>query len=198
MLKVGISGIMGSGKTTVCSIFKLLGVPVYHADREAKKFYYQEPVRISVREAFGNVVFDGNGHVDLKQLAEIVFYDKKKLSLLNSIIHPLVKNDFNEWQAGYASRHYVLYESALFFESGFYRDYDLSVVVIAPVDLCIKRIIERDQVSEKHVMARISAQWAPERKAELADFIIINDEQQLLIPQVLGIHSKIVDRSIDF
>lgn len=198
MLKVGISGIMGSGKTTVCNIFKLLGVPVYHADREAKKFYEQDQVKVSVRKAFGNVVFDDEDRVDLKHLAEIVFYDKNKLSLLNSIIHPLVKNDFDEWQAGYASRHYVLYESALFYESGFYRDYDLSVVVIAPVDLCIKRIIARDNVSEKHVRARINAQWSPEKKAALADFVIVNDEQQLLIPQVLDIHSKIVDHSIDF
>jgi dephospho-CoA kinase len=197
MLKVGISGIMGSGKTTVCNIFKLLGVPVYHADREAKKFYQDEHVRAIVRNAFGNVVFDGD-RVDLKNLAETVFHDKNKLSLLNSIIHPLVKNDFNEWQAGFSDKHYILYESALLFESGFYRDYDLSIVVLAPVELCLKRIRARDHVSEEHARARMSAQWAPEKKAALAEFIINNDEQQLLIPQVIDTHAKIVDSSIDF
>jgi dephospho-CoA kinase len=198
MLKVGISGIIGSGKSTVCEIFKLLGIPVYNADKEAKKLYTRQDVKDLTGKAFGQSIFDSDGNVVFKQLADIVFNDKNQLAILNSIIHPMVKEDFRLWCQNFSGEHYVLYESALLFESGFYKDYDFSIVVLAPVDLCIRRIQERDKVSREHVLARIDAQWAPENKSELANHVIINDEKQLLIPQVLDTHHKIVNGNIDF
>ena len=198
MLKVGISGIIGSGKSTVCSIFRLLGIPVYSADTEAKKLYSRKDVKDLVDQAFGAKVFDSDGNVVFKQLADIVFSDKTQLAVLNRIIHPLVKEEFRLWYQQYSDEQYVLYESALFFESGFYKDYDLSIVVMAPIELCINRIQERDNVSRQNVLARINSQWAPEKKSELADYVIFNDEQQLLIPQVLDTHHKIVNSNIDF
>jgi dephospho-CoA kinase len=198
MLKVGISGIIGSGKSTVCHIFNLLGVQVYSADQEAKKLYARQDVKDMVEKAFGSSIFDSDGNILFKPLADIVFNNKNQLATINRIIHPLVKEEFQLWCQQFPDDHYVLYESALLFESGFYKDYDLSIVVMAPIELCISRIQERDNVSRQHVLARIDSQWAPERKAEQANLVIINDEKQLLIPQVLDTHHKIVNGNIDF
>jgi dephospho-CoA kinase len=133
-----------------------------------------------------------------KQLADIVFNDRKQLAAINRIIHPLVKEEFQLWYREFSDEHYVLYESALLFESGFYKDYDLSIVVLAPIELCIDRIQKRDNVSRQHILARMNSQWPPEKKSELSNHVITNDEKQLLIPQVLDTHHKIVNRNIDF
>jgi len=191
MLKVGISGIIGSGKSTVCRIFSLLAVPVYSADKEAKKLYQHDEVKELVRSSFGKDVFDEKGSIVFPALAEIIFNDDQKLARINEIIHPRVKEDFNHWCIQYKDHDYVLYESALFFESGFYKDYDRSIVVLAPENLCISRIMTRDNVSANHVHARIKSQWPPEKKSALADHLIYNDEEQLLIPQVLATHTKL-------
>jgi len=198
MIKVGISGIIGSGKSTVCNIFRLLGVPIYSADKEAKKLYQDTQVKELVLASFGSMVFDDNGNIIPSNLAEIIFNDREKLARINQIIHPLVKEDFRNWCLQFEEYNYVLYESALFFESGFYKDYNKSVVVIAPENICISRIMSRDGVSEEHVRARMLSQWSPEKKAEFADYLIFNDEERLLIPQVLDTHHKIVGNSIDF
>ena len=198
MLKIGISGIIGSGKSTVCKIFGLLGVPVYNADIEAKKLYRYTDVKRLVQKSFGDSIFDKDGNLIPANLAGIVFNDPEKLASINQIIHPLVKEDFQQWCNKHADHDYVLYESALFFESGFYKDYDMSIVVLAPEEICVRRIISRDNVSEEQVRVRMISQWSPDRKANLADYIIYNDEERLLIPQVLDTHSKIVGKSIDF
>ena len=193
MLKVGISGVIGSGKSTVCSIFQLLGTPVYNADHEAKMLYQKEDVKQLVEENFGTEIFDPSGNIVFSKLADIVFNNRQQLQRINQIIHPLVKEDFRDWCGQYAKHPYVLYESALFYESGFYKDYERSIVVLAPQDLCIKRIVARDHVSEDQVRARLQSQWPPEKKAKLADFLIHNDEKQMLIPQVLEVHRMLVN-----
>lgn len=190
MTVVGITGGIGSGKTTVCEIFEHLGVPVYYADTRAKELMANdEKLKAKITQAFGEKAYD-NGKLDRQYLAKIVFDSKEKLSVLNGLVHPAVADDFDEWLDTHKSAPYVLKEAAILFESGAYQNVDVSVLVIAPEELRIKRVTRRDGTSREQVLQRIKNQWNQERKEKLADYIITNDGQQLVIPQVLEFHKK--------
>lgn len=190
MTVVGITGGIGSGKTTVCEIFEHLGVPVYYADTRAKELMANDgKLKAKIIQAFGEKAYvDGN--LDRQYLAKIVFDSKQKLSVLNGLVHPAVADDFDEWLEAHKSAPYVLKEAAILFESGAYQNVDVSVLVIAPEELRIKRVMQRDGTSREQVLQRIKNQWNQERKEKLADYIITNDGQQLVIPQVLEFHNK--------
>jgi len=193
MLKVGLTGSIGSGKTLVSKFFFSLGVPVYHADVEAKKFLLDENIKNHIVTRIGNSVFDDQNNIVSEKLASIVFNDHKALSVLNSLIHPLVRIDFIEWLSDKQKEPYVLHEAAILYESGFYKDFDKVITVSAPEDVRIKRVMERDRVLEEDVLTRMRNQWKDERKSELADYVIINDGKQMMIPQVLEIHRKLLE-----
>jgi dephospho-CoA kinase len=191
MLKVGLTGGIGSGKTSVAAIFEKIGVPVYYADQQAKKMLLHKNVKADLLELFGETVFDAAGEVDRKRLGELVFNDTSALDKLNKLIHPLVKEDFDGWLCDYTTFPYVIHEAAILFESGFNKDFEKIVAVDAPLELCISRVIKRDGVSRGQVIKRMQNQWESAKKASLADYVLMNNEQMLVIPQVIEIHKQL-------
>lgn len=166
MLKVGITGGIGSGKTTICSIFNLFGVPVFSSDDEAKTIFVSSTAEIE--KEFGTA--------NMKQIADIVFKDKSKLEKLNSIIHPKVRARFDEWSREYeGKKKYVLMEAAILFESGGHTRMDKIITVTAPIELRIKRVMERNKISREAVLERMSHQWTDEERIAKSDFVIVND-----------------------
>lgn len=194
MLKAGITGNIGSGKTTVCKIFESLGIPVYYADPEARKFYRKPEVIRQVKELFGQEVFDEKNHLRNNVLAGIVFNDPSKLARLNAILHPLVLEDFLQWAHARENEDYLLYESALLFESGFHKHFNLSILVHAPEKLACKRVMDRDGITRTEFYERFSRQMPADKKIPQADFIIENDEATPLIPKAIDIHKQILSR----
>ncbi|NVO18109.1 MAG: dephospho-CoA kinase [Bacteroidetes bacterium] len=192
MITAGLTGSMGSGKSIVASIFEHLGIPVYHADTEAKKFLGWDSVKGQLVNHFGDSILDMNSNIDRKQLASIVFPVPDNLQVLNSIIHPLVRIDFEKWLGAERDVPYVVQEAAILFESGFERFFDCTIAVTAPMELCIQRVMERDGISSLQVQERMKNQWDQEKKAAMADFILVNDGISMLLPQVLELHRKIL------
>lgn len=193
MIKVGITGGIGSGKTTVCKVFELLGVPVYYADIEAKQILDSNlEVRSNILKTFGNSVLNDEEKIDKKKLASIVFNHKENLEKLNSIVHPAVREHFENWLQQHSTQKYILKEAAILFESGSYKLVDKVIVVVAPLELKISRTIHRDKVTKAEVEQRISNQLNDDEKIKRSQFVIHNDEQQLLIPQILSIHAQII------
>jgi dephospho-CoA kinase len=191
MLKIGLTAGLGSGKTTVANIFEVLGIPVYYADAASKRLMNDnEKVKTDVQNAFGKNVYS-DGKLNRKYLSEIVFNDKKKLELLNLIVHPATLLDADEWMKKQTSK-YAIKEAALIFESGSHQNLDYVIGVKAPLHLRLQRAMKRDDISREEAMARINKQIDEEIKMRLCDFIIINDEQQMVIPQVLALHQKLL------
>ena len=191
MLKVGITGGIGSGKTTVCQIFEKLGVPVYYADQRAKELMEDDKSLIAdIKKEFGEDIYDEHGKLNRSKLAEIVFSDERKLLTLNSMVHPVVFRDNDSWNEILARKGYpyTLRESALLVETGSYRLLDKLIVVAAPEQDRIKRVMARDGSTEQQVRARIHAQMPEEQKVKYADYIIHNDLIMDLVPQISKIH----------
>lgn len=189
MKVIGITGGIGSGKTTTCQIFEQLGAPVYYADVQAKQLMAQDPLKSKIIQAFGEKAYQ-NGQLDRGYLANQVFSSKERLSVLNGLVHPAVADDFDEWLEQNEKAPYVLKEAAILFESGAYQAVDYTVLVIAPEEVRVNRVMERDGVTHDEVMQRMKNQWTQERKVKLADHIINNYGEHLLIPQVLELHHK--------
>lgn len=193
MHKIGITGGIGSGKSTVCKVFELLDVPVYYADEEAKKLLDNDvEVKDKILQQFGAEVMDEKHSIDRKKLAAIVFNNTEKLSRLNAIVHPAVANHFESWLKKHEQSKYILKEAAILFESGAYKGVDEVITVIAPQELKIARVIKRDKSTPELVMQRIKSQLSDEEKIKRSQYVIHNDEQQLLIPQILLIHNKLL------
>ncbi len=190
MLKIGLTGGMGSGKTTVSKCFAMLGIPIYNTDENAKKFLSVPEIRQTLCTMFGDKILT-NEQVDRKKLAGIVFNDIGKLVSLNSIIHPLVKDDFEKFCDEQKNVPYVIQESAILIESGFHTMMDKIICVYSPLNIAITRVEQRDHTSAEEAMQRISKQMNIELKKELADFVIINDNQHMIISQVMEINNAI-------
>ncbi len=189
MLKIGLTGGLGSGKSTVAHIFEVLGIPVYCADAASKRLMNDdEKIKAAVQNAFGKEVYK-DAKLDRKYLSEIVFKDEKKLELLNSIVHPATLLDAAEWMKKQTTP-YAIKEAALIFESGSNQTLDYVIGVEAPLPLRLQRAMKRDNINREQAMARIEKQMNEETKIGLCDFVIVNDEQQMLIPQVLELHNK--------
>jgi dephospho-CoA kinase len=193
MLKIGITGGIGSGKTTVCKVFQLLGIPVYFADDEAKKLLNTAiEIKTNIINTFGNEVVDANGIIDRKILASKVFNNKENLEKLNGIVHPAVAKHFENWLNENKSAKYILKEAAILFESNAYKAVDKVITVTAPIELKIQRAIQRDNTDRTTIEQRIKNQLSDEEKIKRSHFVIHNDEQQLLIPQIIDIHHKLI------
>ncbi len=192
MKVIGLTGGIGSGKSTIAGIFEHLGVPVYNSDKSAQKIYFKPEVKKQVIELIGAEAYLTDSSLNKEFIAAAVFSDHQKLEQLNSIIHPAVAKDFKEWkEKQHAS--YLVKESALLFETGIYKEMDALVLVSADKDLRIERVKKRDHLTEEQVLQRINKQMPEAEKEKLAQFIVSNNERQLVIPQVLKIHQKIVE-----
>ena len=189
MLRIGLTGGIGSGKTTVAKIFELLGIPVYYADDRTKQLMNTNAeLKKVLQEHFGPNTYNDQG-LDRKYLASIVFNNKEKLDLLNSLTHPVTMRDAAEWMQAQTSP-YIIKEAALLFESGSAEQLDRIIGVYAPQPIRVQRVMQRDKVAAEEVMKRISRQIDEDMKMRLCDYVITNNEQQLVIPQVLALHEK--------
>jgi dephospho-CoA kinase len=190
MLKIGITGGIGSGKTTVCEIFSALNIPVFYADTEAKKVMTADSVLVNdIKELFGNNAYDKAGYLNRKYIADQVFDNETRLKQLNSLVHPAVFRAFDHWIQTVKAP-YILKEAALLFESDSYQSCDFTIAVSAPFEARIARVMHRDNVSREQVLARSKNQMDDDLKTAKADFVIYNSGTELLIPQVLSLHER--------
>ena len=194
VLKIGLTGGIGSGKTTVAKIFELLKVPVYYADDASKRLYHtNKELMAGLKKHFGEDIYTKE-ELSRSKLAAIVFNDPEKLRLLNSLVHPITIKDAQDWMQQQTSA-YIIKEAALLFEAGSARGLDYIVGVSSPQALRIKRVMERDGITEEEVLSRMERQMDEEKKMQLCDFVIKNDEKELIIPQVLKLHEKFLEMS---
>ena len=193
MYQVGLTGGIGSGKTLVCNVLEKLGVPVYYADSAARRLMNSNADLINkIVGMFGNEAYKEES-INRLYLAEQVFGNPQKLSDLNSVVHPVVREDYNSWAISQKDAPYVVEEAAILFESGANRFMDEIVWVYAPDTLRIKRVMERDGVDEKSVRRRMKYQMDDEERKGLADYIIHNDETEMLLPQIITMHTKLLN-----
>jgi dephospho-CoA kinase len=191
MLKAGLTGNIGSGKSTASNIFTILGVPVFDADYHAKSLLSNPEIKSQLSGILGTSIFLDN-EIDRKKIASIVFNDKAALEKLNSVIHPAVRVKFEKWTSQNAQKPYLLYEAAIIFESGFNQQLDKIIMISASEEIRLKRVMKRDHASKEMVLSRMKNQWTDDKKCSLADFIIFNNNDELLIPQVLKVHQKLL------
>ncbi|MFZ4520387.1 MAG: dephospho-CoA kinase [Bacteroidales bacterium] len=193
MLRIGLTGNIGSGKTVVSGVFETLGIPVYHADEESKKFLDDPLVKNEIVRHFGYGILTNDHEINKRSLATIVFTDPNALKLLNSILHPRVMRDFSSWTLSYSEKPYIMQEAAIIFESGFRHEFDFIVDVSCPKEMAIDRVIKRDKIDGHSVLRRMQFQLEDEEKSRLSDFVIRNDGAELVIPQVLSIHQALLE-----
>ena len=193
MLKIGITGNIGSGKTTVCQLFELLGVPVFYADFYGKKVMTEDLVLVAaIRNTFGTEAYFENGSLNRKYISNIVFNNEAELEKLNALVHPAVFRAFDEWAIPFNTKNYVLKEAAVLFESGSDKQCDKTIVVAAALDVRLKRVIQRDNLTDAEVLRREEKQMPQQEKMAKADFVIYNEPQTMVIPQVLEIHRQLL------
>jgi dephospho-CoA kinase len=189
VLRIGLTGGIGSGKSVVAKVFETLGIPVYYADDAAKKLMNTNAdLKAAIIKNFGEASYN-NGELDRKYMASVVFNDTEKLEVLNSLTHPATIRDAEEWMKKQTSP-YIIKEAALLFESGANKNLDYVIGVYAPLPLRIKRVIARDGATEEDIMKRINRQMDEEEKMKRCNFVITNNEEELVIPQVLELHKK--------
>jgi len=183
---IGLTGGIGSGKSTVSRVFEILGFPVYNSDIEAKRLNNKnEVIRKGLINKFGEDIYK-KGVLNKKKLADIIFNDKRDLEFVNSLIHPIVKKHFSEWLLKQKTK-YVIKETAILFETGIFKDVDIIISVIAPEKIKIKRIRTRDGISEEDILARMNNQIKDNERIQRSNYIINNDETTLLLPQIISI-----------
>ena len=194
MLKIGITGNIGSGKTTVSKLFELMGIPVFYADEVSKNIMVTDELLIvSVRQAFGDNAYFDDGTLNRKYIAGIVFNDEARLAQLNAMVHPAVFRAFDKWVEQFDDNiPYVLKEAAVLFESSSYQKCDKTIMVTAPLEMRVQRVTKRDNISKEEILKREARQFTEEKKMQLADYIIKNDESELIIPQVLKLHQEFI------
>lgn len=186
---IGLTGGIGSGKTTVANYFKSYGIPVYIADDEARKIMQSTDIMEAIKDLFGADVFE-NETLNREKLAKIVFNNPESLEKLNGIVHPAVKKHFEQWLLQNLEAPYVIYEAAILFESGRYKDCDIIITVTAPIESRIQRVIKRDKTTRELVLKRINAQWTDEKRISKSDFVIENiaiEPTKLEIDRILKI-----------
>jgi dephospho-CoA kinase len=194
MLKIGITGNIGGGKTTVSKIFEILQVPVFYADDAAKKVMVEDQILIEeLKAAFGSEAYFKDGELNRKHIADIVFNNEIRLNKLNAIVHPAVFRAFDAWTSNVKNALYVMKEAALLFESTSYKMCDYSIMVTAPLELRIQRVMARNGLTRSEIESRNARQFSEEKKTDLANYVIRNDDTELVIPQVLELHRQFLD-----
>jgi dephospho-CoA kinase len=197
MIKLGLTGGIGSGKSTVAEIFKALFVPVYSADKEAKRLMTcDELLKQQIITLMGSEAYF-RGNLNAQFISKQVFFDPEKLRKLNAVVHPAVHLDFGKWLHEHGDSKYIIQEAAIIFESGIENMFDKIIVVDAPEDIRIKRVMERDNIEEQQVRARMKNQLPGNEIITRGDFIIRNYGKHLLLPQVLELHNKFVSLQSD-
>jgi dephospho-CoA kinase len=191
-LRIGLTGGIGSGKSTVAKIFETLGIPVFYADAAARQVMNEDEELIhKMKETFGDAAYE-NGMLNRKYIADIVFNDPFRLEQLNALVHPAAIAMAEKWMRQQTAP-YAIKEAALFFEAGSTEGLDYIIGVYTPQHLRVHRVMERDNVTREEVLARMSKQINEEMKMRLCDFVIVNDEQNMIIPQVLQLHEKFLN-----
>ncbi|MDR0296209.1 MAG: dephospho-CoA kinase [Prevotellaceae bacterium] len=191
MFRVGLSGGIGSGKTTVSKVFQTLGIPVFYADDTVKKLYDTDKrLQEAMLNLFGPTIYD-KGQLQPKILAALIFNNDRLLRQVNELTHTLLSKAFTEWMQEQKAP-YVLHEAAILFECGMAGEMDINISISAPESIRIARVIQRDGSSEEQIRQRISKQWSDEERNAKADYIIINDNKEALLPQITAIHKKII------
>ena len=191
MLKVGITGGIGSGKSTVCRVFSVLGIPVFESDKIARELMNTETeIKQQLVDLFGTAVYLPDHTINRKYLAGIVFNNPSLLAQLNTIVHPVVRKTFFDWCEKQQTP-YIIHEAAILFESGFYKMMDKTITVITSEHERIQRVMKRDGITLEMVNERIKNQWNDQQRKELADFVIGNNDDELVIPQVIEIDKKL-------
>ena len=191
MITIGITGGIGSGKSTVCKVFKMLGIPIFEADVVAKELVNtNSEIKTELIRLFGESIYIPNNGVDRKKLASIIFNDNIQLTKVNKLVHPVVRNEYANWIEK-QNTEYVIHEAAILFESGFYKMMDFTILVSAPENQRIERVIKRDIALENQVKERIAKQWTDEQKRKLATIEIKNADNDLIIPQIIKIDNQI-------
>ena len=199
ILKVGITGGIGSGKTTACQIFEAIGIPVYYADLRAKWLMAHDPALVGgIKQLLGKKAYLQDGSLDRAYIAQAVFNDAGKLQQLNHLVHPAVAEDGERWHFAQKGVPYTLKEAALFFESGNYKAMDKMITVFAPEETRIQRVVARDQSEPAAVRARMNSQMPEEEKMRRSDFVIYNDGSRSLVLQVLEIHRQLSGMNDDW
>jgi dephospho-CoA kinase len=194
MKKIGITGGIGAGKSLICEVFQLLGIPNYPADYRAKWLQSNDPeLKAKITHQFGEEAYFENGDLNRDYLSKEVFGDDEKLKLLNSLVHPAVGKDFEKWCIQHSDKPYILKEAALLFETGSYKQLDATINVHANQELRLKRTLERDpQRTKESVLAIMKNQFSDEKRMGLADYVIYNDESKSVIKQVMELHEELV------
>lgn len=193
MFKVGLTGGIGSGKSYVARRFAALGIPIYYADKEAKRLMIQDKtLKLGIKDLLGSEAYYKNGRLNKPYVAGKIFKDKRLLAGINHLVHPAVKRDFMAW-ADRQETKYVIEESAILFENGLDKSFDTIILVTADKHLRISRVIKRDKVRKEQVIARMNQQLTDEKKLPLAKFVVINDEESDLNSQILSIHKEILN-----
>ena len=186
---IGLTGGIGSGKTTIANHFVKANIPVYIADDEARKISQSPEIIEEIKKKFGSEIFD-DAILNREELSKIVFSNPEKLKQLNAIIHPAVKKHFQDWVSKHKNAPYVIYEAAILFESGSYKNCDLIITVTAPLESRIQRVIQRDKTTREQVLKRINAQWNDEQRIAKSDFVVENvnpETTKLEIDKILKI-----------
>lgn len=184
---IGLTGGIGSGKTTVAKLFETMGCAIYNSDDRAKELYFKPIIKQAVVELLGTEAYLSETVINKDFISKKVFSDTKLLHQLNDIIHPAVKADFIQFKSKFPLNTIIIKESALLFETGIYKDLNFNILITAPVDLKIERVMRRNSVSKNEIEKRMQAQWTDELKTPLANAVITNDNRTALIPQVISI-----------
>lgn len=193
MIRVGLTGGIGSGKSYVSRVFARLGVPVYHADPRARELMEQSPeIRKELVTLFGPEIYDGE-HLDRKRLARAIFGDERLRQRVNAIVHPHVFEDFERWCAAHQEAPYVIQEAAILFESGGDRHLDRVINVSAPLRERLQRVMRRDNITEEEVRARMRSQMSERRRRQRAWTTLVNDGKRLVVPQVVRVHERLLE-----
>ena len=188
--RIGITGNIGSGKSLVCKIFNHLGISTFHSDEETKKLYFLPEIKKEIVGRFGDEVYFEDGSLNKKLLSYHLFQNKEALQFIEDLLYPKLNQVFDEWCEKQTSK-YVLIESAILFEKNFDRQFDKIIFVSAPEDVRVKRAMQRDRCDEENVRSRMRLQWDEATKKAKSDYIINNDNNVMLIPQVMRINSEL-------